>query len=352
MGCEMVTTFRIIFFIALLCLSALGLVLLLPFAKEGSSFGDLPIFAGVIGAVLILAVLWWLAVGRSIGKALIGWAVLALPLVAHGGIASALLSAHFEGPRLANETRIENYREAPLIWPDFDGPIGLRITLELTHPRGADAQILPPEIRMGPELEIPRDLLSVTQTSGSGYFKDRYLDRPVGDLVLLKTVLFQRVFENPAADKPYYKWNAASRFDPSGRTALIYYLLPGTVDYLPDPNRICLNNRTRGIPACAGDEKPESGCASPNRRRVTDPVYADGQDLSALWMAAGSYDMTVDLGDQLTAVLRARSVLQSDPESWTAMQRRLEPAGLDRAGYRLCTDGTDSHTSFRTCYCR
>lgn len=145
----MMTILRIVFFIALLCLSALGLILLLPFAKEGSSFGDLPIFAGVVGAALTLAVLWWLAVGRSIGKALIGWTVLVLPLVAHGGMAGALLFAHLEGPRLANEIHIESYREAPLIWPGFDGPVGLRITLELTHPRGADALILPPEIRMG-----------------------------------------------------------------------------------------------------------------------------------------------------------------------------------------------------------
>lgn len=348
----MTTAFRIAFFVVLLCLSVLGLFLLLPFGKEGASFGDLPIFAGVVGAVLVLAVLWWLAVGRSIGKALIGWAVLALPLLAHGGMAGALLFARFEGARLANETRIESYRESPLAWPGFDGPVGLRIRLELTHPRGVDALILPPEIRMGPELEIPRHRLSASRTSGSGYFKDSYLDRPVGDLALLKTVLFQRVFENPAAEMPFHKWNAAVRFDPSGRTVLTYHLLPGTIDYLPDPNRICLNSRSRGIPVCAGDEKPESGCASPNRRRGTDPVYADGRDLSALWMAAGGYDLVADLSRPLTARLRAQSILQSDPAAWTAMQRRLEPTGLSEAGYRLCAGGAESHTFFRTCYCR
>lgn len=133
---------------------------------------------------------------------------------------------------------------------------------------------------------------------------------------------------------------------------MTYYLLPGTVDYLPDPNRICLNNTSRGIRVCASDERPESGCTSPNRRRVAGPVYADGLDLSALWMAAGGFDMVADLSSPLTAVLRAQSALQSGPDSWTAMHRRLEPAGLDRAGYRLCAGGTDSHTSFRTCYCR
>lgn len=78
-----------------------------------------------------------------------------------------------------------------------------------------------------------------------------------------------------------------------------------------------------------------------------------GNDLTALWMAAGSADMVVvDLGALLTATLRDQGSLQGDPKGWTAIQRRLEPAGLAAAGYRLCPPGEDSHTAFRTCYCR
>ena len=63
-------------------------------------------------------------------------------------------------------------------------------------------------------------------------------------------------------------------------------------------------------------------------------------------------DMVVDLGPVLTATLRGQSQLQGDPEAWTALQRRLEPAGLEAAGYSLCPAGEGSHTAFRTCYCR
>ena len=62
--------------------------------------------------------------------------------------------------------------------------------------------------------------------------------------------------------------------------------------------------------------------------------------------------MTADLGPILTEILRAHSRLQGDPDAWTALQKRLEPAGLRDAGYRLCPPGEESHTAFRTCFCR
>lgn len=348
----MVTFLRAIFLLLIACASALGLFLMLPFAKEGSSWGDLPVFATVVGVALLLGLGWWLAVGRSLPKAAIGWLILSIPMIAHGGTIASLLLARYEGWRLADTVEIGSYQEKPVLWPGFDGPIGLEVSLELHHAAGIDALILPPEVRMGPGLEISQDKLSASQTSGSGYLKNSYLDQPVGDLTLLKTVLFQKVFENPAAENPNYKWLASRRFSQSEVTPLSYVLLPGTVDYLPDQNQICLNSRSYGVALCAKDQKPESGCASPNYSPVTDPIYSLGVDLSALWIAAGAYDMTADLSKKLDAVLRRESRLQGNPAAWTEIQKRLEPEGLAAAGYRLCAKGPDSHTAFRTCYCR
>lgn len=348
----MATAFRAVLLVAIVCLSVAGLALWLPLGKEGASWTDLPIILGALGAALVLGVVWWFAVGRRIGRALIGWAILLPPLLAHGSTAISLTTARFEGERLAQSVRIESYREMPIVWPGFDGPVGIEMSLELHHPKGTTAMILPPEIRMGPELRIARDALSASMTGGSGYLKNHYLDQPAGDLTLLKPVLFQRVFENPAPQDPNYRWESSVPFDPSESTRLTYFLLPGTVDYLPDRDRICLSGQSFGIPLCAKDQKPESGCASPNYARVTDPVYAEGGDLSALWIAAGAHDLVADLSGVLIAALRQRSSLQAKPVQWTAMQKRLEPEGLARAGYRLCPAGDDSHTSFRTCYCR
>lgn len=348
----MATAFRVLLLIALVGLSAAGVLAWLPLGKEGASWSDLPIILGAAGGALFLGLVWWLAAGRRIGWAAIGWAILLPPLLAHGSTAVFLVLARIEGPRLAQSVRIESIRETAIVWPGFDGPIGIELSLELTHAAGATALILPPEIRMGPDLEIARDLLSASMTGGSGYLKDDYLEQPVGNLTLLKPVLFQRVFETPAPQNPNYRWESSVPFDPLGKTRLTYFLLPGTVDYLPDRSRICLDSQSAGISPCAQEQKPDSGCASPNHVRVTDPVYAEGADLSALWIAAGGHDLVADLSGALAAALRRNSGLQGRPSDWTAIQQRLEPAGLTRAGYALCPPGPDSHTDFRTCYCK
>jgi hypothetical protein len=343
---------RILVFVGLLAATAVALLLLFPGLKEGVSQEELPALIGGIGLFVLLGLLWWLVCGRSLKLSLIGWLVLALPTVVGLSQAGRLIAANLEGLRLASVASIEGYHEAPIQWPGFDGPVGLTISFDLVHPEGVSALILPPEIRMGPNLEIPRDKLNPTQTAGSGYFKNYYLDKPVGDLTLLKTVLFQRLYVNDSFDQDYEKWVSAYRFAPGGRTRLTFHLLPGTIDYLESPERLCLSSQSFGLRVCAAGEDPKVGCASPNWRRVTDPVYAMGSDVTALWIAAGAADMVADLGPLLTARLRAESSLQGDPEGWTAMQKRLEPAGLAAAGYRLCPPGEDSHTAFHTCYCR
>jgi len=284
--------------------------------------------------------------------ALVGWAILLLPLAAHAWMVASLALARFEGQRLAKSVRIENYREAPIVWPGFDGPIGLQATFELHHPAGTKALILAPEIRMGPTVAIPLDRLNASLTSGSGYLKNTYLDRREGDLTLLKPVLFQRVFENRAARNLNYRWTSSVPFSDSTKTAMTFHLLPGAVDYLPSQSQICLSSRSYGVPACRTGQKPDAGCASHDHVRADEPVYYKGKDLSAIWMAAGGYDMTADLSRPLTAALRAHSRLQGDPAGWQAMQKRLEPAALEKAGYRICPPGRDVHTAFRICYCR
>ncbi len=339
-------------YVVLVAVSAVGLVFLFPMMKEGTSLSELPILLAGMGLFVLLGALWWLARGRSLRKAAVAWMILAVPCLAYVALAGSLVTAYFGGLRLAKDVAIEDFSEAPIHWPGFDGPVGLTIQFELVHPGGISALILPPEIRMGPAIEVPRDVLSVSHTSGSGYFKDGYLDAPVGPLTLLKTALFQRIYVNDQAEQEYQSWTSAYEFEPGGRTRLTFHLHPGTIDFLESPSRLCLANDTFGHRPCAEGQDPKDGCTSPNRRIEADPLYTAGGDLSALWMAAGGSDLAADLSPVLTEVLRARSRLQGDPEAWTAMQKRLEPAGLMSAGYRLCPPGQTSHTAFRTCYCR
>jgi hypothetical protein len=113
-----------------------------------------------------------------------------------------------------------------------------------------------------------------------------------------------------------------------------------------------VTSQSHGIPHCLGDQKPRSGCVDADDAFKGAPTYAQGQNLSAWWVAVGADDEVADLSGRLTAVLRAQSNLQANSDAWTMIHKRLEPDGLMRAGYDLCPAGDGSHNFFRTCYCR
>jgi len=349
----MKTIGRIAFGIVIVLAAAAGLLFMFPGLKEGTSHEELPfLIAGPLVAVGF-GTAWWYAVGRSWTKAVPIWLILALPALLATTQASSMIFGLIAGLRLESNVTIEAYSEEPISWPGFDGPVGMTIRFDLVHPPGSDGLILAPEIRMGPALEIPRDALHSTLTSGSGYFKDTFLDQPVAELTLLKPVLFQRLYVHPQAEQEYQQWVSSYEFDASGRSSLAFHLHPGIVDFLVSEARVCISKQAPGVPHCRDDQDPSTtACLKPGRRAPADPVDNQGSDLSALWSAAIRPAMAVDLSPQLTAALRAESRLQSDPAAWSAMQRRLDPAGLSAAGYTPCAVGENSHTAYRICYCR
>ena len=341
---ELVTAVRIIFFLSLCMAAAIAMLLLFPGLKEGTSQSELPLYLGTAGGLAVFAFAWWFVCGKSRAKTIVGCLVLALPFGLHLLLTALLILANIEGRRLPGRVTITDYRETPIQWPGFDGPVGLDVELELTHPKGTKGVIYAPEIRMSPALTIPRSVAFSTLTSGGGYFKDGYLEQPVGDLAILKSVLFQELYPERFANR---------RFEPGERTRLTYHLFPGTLETLVSEDKICLASESFGLPACAEAQAPETGCAPAARRRtVTNPILHDGAELHALWLVAGAYDMVADISPLLNDQLRNKSQLQGNPDIWAGIMRRLEPASLTRAGYRLCPPGRESHTAFRTCYCR
>jgi hypothetical protein len=122
---EMKTFFLVLLLIVLLCASALGLLIAFPFFKEGSSWGDMPVFASVAGAALLLAFVWWFAVGQSLPKALIGWTILFVPLFVHGSIIVSLIIARFDGEHLSKTIQIDNFWERPLHGGPYENQLGV-----------------------------------------------------------------------------------------------------------------------------------------------------------------------------------------------------------------------------------
>lgn len=332
----------------MLSAAAFGMLFYLLLIQEGHRWADLPLFLGVSAASLVLAGIWFAAVEFSFRKALIAWPVLFIPFAVHGATAAGLVYERFIAGKLPDQLSIRNYEEQPLYWPGFDGPIGYRLTFDLAHPPGFKRVINGPEIRMGPEIEIPYGALSKTETIGSGYFKDEHLNTRTGNLAVLKTVLHQRYFENPATQDEPDKWHPQVNFDPAGRTRLTYNLLPGIVDHVREPAHICISSRTEGLNICPAGVRPDTGCAASSVSRFNQPVYSKGTDLTALWLAPP----TVNLSSALTDAMRANSLLQNKPQDWQAMHERMTPKGLKKAGYKLCKPGIISHNLFRVCFCR
>ncbi len=334
---------RILGLVVIALISAAAMLLQFPSMKEGYSLEEIPFFAAGGFGLIAIGVAWWWGSGKNFGWAVPAWIVLAPPALSALVVSWQFMQARFDSETATAAARVTAYQESFITWPGFDGPVGIRVAFEVSVPEWAAGLVYPPEVRMGRALDIPLEDLASTVTSGSGYFKDRYIDAKVGQLTLLKTVLFDRSVP-PGSNHPTLERGGAAR--------LRFDLHPGIIASVDGSAKICLADDAVGLPDCAEGRDPRSGCIRKRRRRAPRPIYTDGADLSVLSFVAGRHDLRIDLSRELTRALRETSRLQGDPAAWTAMQRRLEPPGLARAGYGLCPPGPHSHTGYRVCYCR
>ncbi len=305
----------------LLCLASAGaLLFLLPWLKEGFGPEDLPRFLGVTCGLAVLAVAWW-AVCRKAGYPAspavfgAGLAVLALPLAVYGFVSGEMIRNQITGHRLERSARIERFRETPIVWPGFTGPVGLKIELDLYHGAGREGNLLPPRILMGKSLALSY------QSYDSSLFWEF-------QRAFLSVPLFRFPAPRPEEQAETNRRERRILMEESP-AHLTYELYPESVWRLGGPGRVCL---------------VKSG--STGQR-----VYADGDELSASWFFAASGGLRVDLSSPLTGALRKHSAYQGKPGEWKAMLERLEPDALQRAGYRLCEEAPAAGSS-DMCWCR
>ncbi len=335
----------IVVFILICAISALAFLASVP-ALVHSTSPELNQTILILGGLLLLAAIWWFVGGRKWTVAILGWLVLAVPFSAHALWQGTTLIADRKGVTLSRQMAVENYRETPIFWDGFEGPVGLTIELDLVHPPGLDGLVFTPQIRMAPEYDIAAEDLSSSRTFSGGYFKDWHISEKVEDLTLLKPVLFQQIYKDTPPDFDF------DTLSPTGRTQLKYRLQPGTIERLESQNNICLTSPSFGLPTCGAGQDAHDGCVGKNTRKVTDVTYNIGTDINALWTAGGSFFNNADIGHLIAQVLQKNSSLQGNSEVWTAMQKQFEPDGLEAAGFRLCPTGDDSHSIGKVCYCR
>ena len=292
---------RILLLLIVVLIAAAALFALLPWVKEGYDLADLPHFIGMAAGLAIVAGLWW-RVGRG-GVRIAGLVALALPLFVYTDLSLRLAFNFWYGRRLESQTHISSLQATPIAWPGFEGPVGVRIEMELAHPTGLNVRLFPPKIAMTGLRELTAkeyfSFLSVTQHDS------------------LAVPLFP-IGREPPRD--------VLRDSP---THLIYELYPATMYDMENSQRICL-----------WKDFAEA-------KLDTNPTY-----LAASWYFITEGGANVDLSGQLSERIRASDPFRNITRAeWTAMLRRIEPAELVRAGYEKCPASNPQNTD-QSCYCR
>jgi hypothetical protein len=296
---------RIALFVVVVGAAALASLFLLPWLKEGHDIEELPLFASIAAALAGLELVWWVVHRRRFGG-LFAWGAtaLAVPLLTYACLSLRLVWNDWQGRRLARTVKVVALRETEIRWPRLDGPVGVRLEIDVEHAIGRRGFASSPRILMGTDPHPDR------RDYNFGPFDhgvDDFLERPISEL--------------PAPQ--------ADAFARSGRTTLAYELFPGTLQ------------RRDGSAVCLVDPRLHPG------KRV--PAPASGSDLGAAWFFVAEGGPYVDLSAPLTEALRGESRFQGDLQAWGALMRRLEPPALESAGYSRCVPPRPGQ--FEACYC-
>jgi hypothetical protein len=225
------------------------------------------------------------------------------PLFVYSNLSVWLGFNYWYGRRLERQTHITSLQATSIVWPGFEGPVGVRIEMELVHPKGLDVTLLPPKIAMTEMRDLTAQqyfsFLSATQRES------------------LAVPLFP-IGREPPRD--------VLRDSP---TKLVYELYPAAIYQMENSQRVCL-----------WKDFAEA-------KLDTNTTY-----LGASWYFITKGGANVDLSRQLIERIRASDPFRSMTQAeWTAMLRRIKPPGLIRAGYEKCP-GSNPQNTDQSCYCR
>jgi hypothetical protein len=306
--------FRLAALAVLIAVAGAALLLTVVWGKEGFGREELPLCAAGFLVLAGAAAGWWLlcrrlfppASGALVG---VGLGLLAVPALLYAAFGIRTGVNTLRGAWLAHRATIGSYREAAILWPGFDHPVGLALELDLVVPARLEGNLLAPRLALGgPEGFTARDYFSTLFYRLEG----RVLTQPV----------FQAI--DPVAER--------SRLASGGPVHLAYRLYPGYVRRLEPGTRVCVD--TAAV-SRAGSSQDASL----------------GSELAASWFFAGAGALTIDLSQSLTAKLRAQSRWAHDPSAWDALLQGLTPPALTAAGFAVCGAAVPVWLGER-CWCR
>ena len=307
---------RVLRLVALLGAAALAgaaLLFSVVWAKEGFGREDLP-RCGIGLLILLSAQLsWWLLCRRLAPPASatvlgVGIGVLLLPSLIYAPFGIRTVVNTFRGNWLSRRASVGSYREAAIVWHDFDGPVGLALELDLDVPARLQGNLLPPRL---------------AYTDSSGFSADDYFSSPFYQFEGRQ--LTQPVFQpiDPVLER--------ARLASGKPVHLSYRLYPGYVRRLDPGLRVCID--TAAVERSSRDRESQST-----------------RSLAASWLFAGPGGLTVDLSPTLTRELRRQSRWATTPAGWDSLLQRLTPPFLTAAGYVACKAQTQVWAG-EQCWC-
>lgn len=287
---------RVAVLILLCLLSAAALLFTLPWLKEGYGWEETPLFASIALGLALAALLWW-RLNKSVRTPLFhaGLVILGLPFAVYCALLIDNAADEFAGRRMASGARLAEYRETPIVWKNFDGPIGLTIEFEAHHSIDRAGNLQSPVIAMEPSISY--------QT----YYQD--FSRAQLMSPLMGTDPLPTLGSSPAK--------------------LRYDLFPSNVQRKPREDHICIK-----------EAKYVSTLLRSN----------NGESLSAGWFFAARSGAIADLSEKMTEAVRRHNAWQGRPDQWKQMFERVQPAGLEKAGFRPCAEQKPGWGEI--CYCR
>ena len=304
---------RLLALLGAVALAGAALLFSVVWAKEGFGREDLPRCA--IGLLILLGVQlsWWLLCRRLAPPASApvlgaGIGVLLVPWLIYAAFGVRTVVNTFRGSWLSRRASVRSYREAAIVWRDFDGPVGLALELDLDVPARLHGSLLPPRLAYADSV---------------GFSADDYFSSPFHQLEgrQLTQPVFQAI--DPGVER--------SRLASGKPVHLSYRLYPGYVRRLDPGLRVCID--TAAVERSSRDRGLEAT-----------------RSLAASWLFAGPGGLTVDLSQTLTKELRTQSRWATTRAGWDSLLQRLTPPFLTAAGYVACKGQAEAWEG-EQCWC-
>lgn len=278
------------------------LIVVIATGKEGLAISDLPTFL-LIFAVLIFLFLIWFFIQKKTQLPIIkgfsgaGMTVAGFPVLILLFIGGFIIFDDLYGKYLSRQVEIQRYQETLVTWPNFTYPVGIKV-----------------------EFEVP---------SASLRHQSRY-ENPILWMGRDGLVDYSSLYSNTSSPNYAFltppilnKFQPAPPITTEGKTSkIVYYLYPGTIVYIENPNTFC---------------KYENGNVQ---------TYGAGAHINGI-LSWRHHHTVVNLNQPFRSLLLKNSAFENNPVLWDNLHQQFQDENLLSTGFKRCQIGYR-----KNCFCK